>query len=109
MKWAIAAEGKDLDSMTAERFARAPWILIVEEGAVVEALQAPAADRGHGAGSHVVQLLADRAVDAVLVRQVGPKAAEALKAGGLKALQVPGGTVRSALEAASRGELAELS
>jgi predicted Fe-Mo cluster-binding NifX family protein len=57
----------------------------------------------------VVQLLADRAVDAVLARQVGPKAAEALKAGGLKVLQVPGGTVRSALEAASRGDLAELS
>ncbi len=108
MKWAITAEGKDLDSMTAERFARAPWILIVEKGVVIEALQSPASEMGHGAGSHVVQLVADRSVDAVLVRQVGPKAAEALRAGGLKALQVPGGTVRAAVESAERGELKEL-
>lgn len=108
MKWGVAAEGKDLDSMTAERFARAPWILVVEGGAVVEAFEAPASELGHGAGSHVVQILADRGVDGVLVRQVGPKAAEALRLGGLKVWQVPGGTVRSAVESAERGELQPL-
>ena len=108
MKWGIAAEGKDLDSMTAERFARAPWLLVVEGGAVIEAIESPAAELGHGAGTHVVQLLADRSVDGVLARQVGPKAAEALRLGGLKVWQVDGGTVRAAVESAEKGELKAL-
>ncbi len=108
MKIAIGTLGGELDAVVSERFARAPFFLIIEDGKVIEALKGTAVSASHGASGIAVQLLSDYGVDAVLARQLGPKAAAAVKAAGIEAWMAPEGTARKALEAFDQGGLSRL-
>lgn len=108
MKIAIGTLAGELDATVSERFARAPWFLVIEDGKVIEALEGSAASASHGAGGMAVQLLADHGVKAVLARQLGPKAAAAVKAAGMEAWMATEGTARKAVEAFDQGGLSRL-
>lgn len=108
MKIAIGTLAGELDAAISERFARAPWFLIIEDGKVIEALEGTAVSVGHGASGVAIQLLADHGVQAVVARQLGPKAAAAIKAAGIEAWAAPEGTARKAVEALAEGGLSRL-
>lgn len=108
MKIAIGTMTGELDAPISERFARAPFFLIIEDGKVIEALEGEAASASHGASGIAVQMLSDHGVGAVVARQLGPKAAAAIKAAGIEAWMAPDGTARKAVEAFEQGGLSRL-
>lgn len=108
MKIAIGTLSGDLEAAISERFARAPWFLIIEDGKVIEVLEGGAVSVGHGASGIAVQMLADHGVQAVVAQQLGPKAAAAIKAAGIEAWKAPEGTAGKAVEAFAQGGLSRL-
>jgi predicted Fe-Mo cluster-binding NifX family protein len=53
----------------------------------------------HGAGTGAVAFLADKAVNAVIAPEIGPKAAEALRIAGIRVVTSPAGTsLRAAVD-----------
>ncbi len=109
MKIAIASEGQTLDSPVAERFGRCPFFLIVEDdGTLLEALSNEATKASHGAGGMAVQAIAAHGVTALIAPRLGPNATMALKASGISAFEAAGQTCRQALEDFRKGSLKEI-
>ncbi len=83
MKIAISAAGDSLVSEVAEVFGRCPYFLIaeIENGKIIktEALKNESESRQSGAGIAAAQLMADRKIETVIAKNVGPKAADILK------------------------------
>ena len=83
MKIAISASGKSLDDNVAELFGRCPYFVIaeVEDGKIIKttALKNESENQSSGAGMAAAQLLAEKEVDAVIAKIVGPRAISVLK------------------------------
>ena len=110
MKIAISSTSGNMDKEFSPRFGRCAYFLIVEEGQENwEKITNPALNAQGGAGTQVVQYLANQGVDAVISGRYGPNAYEALEAGGITAYLANSGTPRELLEQVQDGSLKKAS
>ena len=83
MKIAISSTGKNLTDSVSEVFARCPYFIIaeVENGKIkkVEAIKNESENQMGGAGISAAQLMAEKNVNAVITKNVGPRASDVLK------------------------------
>ncbi len=87
-------EGTDLSAAVGEHFGRSPRFLLVREGSdpSVEVLENARAEAAQGAGPAAASLLRRHGVTAILAGRFGPKAEDALRAGGILPVPVAPGT-----------------
>lgn len=98
MKIAVASRGPSLEDLSDPRFGRCEYFIIYDtELKTFEALKNEAAAAVNGAGGLAVNLLHKNGVSLVLAGEVGPKAAEALKAAGIEWKTGGTGSVRGLL------------
>ncbi|MHC1700424.1 MAG: NifB/NifX family molybdenum-iron cluster-binding protein [Humidesulfovibrio sp.] len=107
-KIAVTSEGPGMDSMVDPRFGRAAGFVVVD----LETLAHSYIDNGgsqamaQGAGIQAAENVARAGVQTLLSGFVGPKAFQALQAGGIQVIQnVEGMSVAQAVEKFKRGEL----
>ena len=107
MKIAISTEGRDLAAVVDQRFGRAKGFLIYDidskESVYVDNKQN--LEAAQGAGIQSAKTVIDAGADAVITGNVGPKAFTTLNAAGVKIYLSKDGTVGTALDQYSRGEL----
>ena len=110
MKIALSIQRNDKNSPIDPRFGRCRYFYIadtsdgtrtiIENSAGTNALQ--------GAGLKAVQIIAEFGATILVTGQVGPKAASALKAAGIRAYAMGSGTAEDALAKFERNELSPL-
>ncbi len=107
MKFCFTAKGATLDSLSEDRFGRAPYFIIVEsENGSFEAIQNPYADGAGGVGPEAAQLLIAHDVKALISGQVGGNAREVLVAAGIAMYTYRDeGTVKDALDQFTKNAL----
>jgi predicted Fe-Mo cluster-binding NifX family protein len=111
MKVAISAQGNDIDSLVDPRFGRARWFIVVdaETGEWQAHDNSVNVDASGGAGVQAGSTVATQGVEAVITGNVGPNAHRVLAAANIAIHQAGNGiSVRDALAALKRGELAAL-
>jgi len=92
------------------RFGRCRNFVIVDSDSdKFEAFSNESVTASGGAGTQSAQFLANKGVGAVITGNVGPNAARALEAAGIKVYSAASGTVRDALEAYKVGKLSPVS
>jgi len=83
MKIAISSTGKNLTDNVSEVFARCPYFVIaeIENGEIkkTEAIKNESENQMGGAGISAAQLMAEKNVNAVIAKNVGPRALDVLK------------------------------
>src|SRR4030043_1936534 len=110
MKIAISATGKDLNCQIDPRFGRCQYFIFVNpetmefEVAENEGLMAMG-----GAGVQAAQLIAQRGATALITGNLGPNAASALSASGIKIYLASGGTLKDVIQGYKTGSLRESS
>ncbi len=110
MKIAVSATGKDLHSEIDPRFGRCPFFLLVDpETMAFEALENEGLTAMGGAGIQATQQIVSRGATVLITGHLGPNAASALSASGIKVYLVPGGTVKDVIEDYKKGNLREAS
>lgn len=110
MKIAISATAPNLDAIVDPRFGRAPYFVIADTDSMqFEAIENSSAGASGGAGISTAQMIADKAVQAVLTGSCGPNAYEVLSATGVQVITGVSGTVRDAILSFKQGGLAPIS
>ena len=110
MKVAVSATGKDLNCQIDQRFGRCQYFVFVDpESMEFEAFENEGLMASGGAGVQAAQFIVQKGAKALITGNLGPNAASALLASGIKAYLVPGGTVRDTIEAYKSGSLREAS
>jgi predicted Fe-Mo cluster-binding NifX family protein len=110
MKIAISSAGKGLDSQIDPRFGRCQYFILIDpETMEFEGLENTGLMASGGAGVQAAQLVVQKGVNVLITGNLGPNAASALSAAGIKVYLVPGGTVREVTEALKSGRLQEAS
>jgi predicted Fe-Mo cluster-binding NifX family protein len=110
MKIAISSAGKDLDAQIDPRFGRCQYFIFLDpETMEFEAAENQGLAAMGGAGVQAAQLVVQKGVNALITGNLGPNAASALSASGIKVYLVPGGTVKEVAEAYKSGTLKEVS
>src|SRR4030067_2984067 len=110
MKIAISSSGKDLDSQIDPRFGRCQYFVFVDpETMEFEAHENGGVMASGGAGVQAAQLVAQKGASALITGNLGPNAASALSASGIKVYLVPGGTVNDVITSYKSGSLREAS
>ena len=110
MKIAVSATGKDLHCEIDPRFGRCQYFIFVDpETMEFEVLENEGLMASGGAGVQAAQSVVQKGAKALITGNLGPNAASALLASGIKAYLVPGGTVRNTIEAYKSGSLREAS
>lgn len=110
MKIAISSTGKDLDSQVDPRFGRCQYFIFVNpETMEFEALENEGAMSMGGAGIQAAQFIAQRGASALITGNLGPNAATALSAAGIKVYLVSGGKIKEVVEDFKSGKLREVS
>ena len=114
MRIAVTAQGADLESAMDPRFGRCRNFVIVDSDSdsdtdKFEAFSNESVTASGGAGTQSAQFLANKGVGAVITGNVGPNAARALEAAGIKVYAAASGTVRDALRAYKAGKLSPIS
>ncbi len=108
MKIAISSTGRDLDSQVDPRFGRCQYFIFLDpESMDFEVAENQGVAAMGGAGVQAAQLVAQKGVTALITGNLGPNAASALSASGIKIYFVSGGTVKEAAEAYKSGTLKE--
>ena len=83
MKIALSSTGKNLTDNVSEVFARCPYFIIAEiendKIQKIETIENKSADQLGQAGISVAQLMAEKDINAVITKNVGPRALDALK------------------------------
>jgi len=91
MKIAVAALGKEENSMVSPRSGRSKfYLLFADNGNLLEVISNPFSRGGGGAGFGVAKMLADKKVDIVIGSQIGGHMEEALKSRGVKYYEMTG-------------------
>ncbi len=107
MKIAIAAQGKNLDSLIDARFGRAKGFIVYDvissEFTYVD--NKPNLSAMQGAGIQSARTVIDTGAGVLLSGNVGPKAFATLQTAGVDIYLCTDGSVREALDAYKRGEL----
>jgi len=110
MKIAVSSTGKDLNSPIDPRFGRCQYFIFVDpETMEFEALENEGLMAMGGAGVQAAQLIVQKGAKALITGNLGPNAASALSASGIKVYLVPGGTIKEVVEAFKSGTLKEAS
>jgi predicted Fe-Mo cluster-binding NifX family protein len=110
MKIAISSTGKDLHSQIDPRFGRCQYFVFVDpETMEFEALENEGLMASGGAGVQAAQSVVQKGVNAVITGNLGPNAASALSASGIKVYLVTGGTVKDVIGSYKTGSLREAS
>ena len=111
MKVAVTSQGPELGAAVDPRFGRAKYFVVVD----TESGEFSAHDNGtnleaaHGAGVQAAQDVVRLGAEAVITGNLGPKAADGLRAAGVKVYRQTWGTVRDAIEQFNEGRLPEIS
>ncbi len=106
MKIAISSSTGNPDTEFSPRFGRCAYFLVVEEGADDwEKISNPAVNAQGGAGTQVVQHLAEKGVEAVISGRYGPNAYEALAAADINAYLAKSGTPKQLVDQVQAGSL----
>jgi predicted Fe-Mo cluster-binding NifX family protein len=107
MKLCFTAKGATLDSLSEDRFGRAPYFIIVEsENGSFEAIQNPYADGAGGVGPKAAQVLIAHEVKALISGQVGGNAREVLVSAGIAMyIYNAGGSVKDAVDQFTKNTL----
>jgi predicted Fe-Mo cluster-binding NifX family protein len=79
MKIAIASEGNKEDSLVSPLGSRAPYYLIFEDTKLIESITNPFIQERGGTAWLLVNMLAEKGVDKLIVGKVGPNLETALK------------------------------
>ena len=83
MKIAVSSTGKNLTDSISEVFARCPYFIIAEienqEIKKFEAMKNESENQMGGAGISAAQLMAEKNINAVITKNVGPRALDVLK------------------------------
>jgi predicted Fe-Mo cluster-binding NifX family protein len=110
MRIAVTAQDKNLDAEFDSRFGRCKYFIIIDPDTEEYQAEVNQAATAHGgAGIQSAQFLANREVKTVITGHVGPNAARALEAAGIKVFIMESGTVRDAITAYKEGNLTEVS
>jgi predicted Fe-Mo cluster-binding NifX family protein len=110
MKIAISGNSGDPDAEFSARFGRCRCFLVADPAAGDwQEIENSAIDAQGGAGTQVVQLLANLGVEAVISGRYGPNAFEALEAAGIKAYLANSGSPRKLLADCQEGRLSAAS
>lgn len=110
MKIAISSTGKDLNSSIDPRFGRCQYFIFVDpETMEFEAFENEGLMASGGAGVQAAQFIVQKKAKALITGNLGPNAASALSAAGVKVYLVSGGTVRDTIETYKSGNLREAS
>jgi predicted Fe-Mo cluster-binding NifX family protein len=110
MKIAISSTGKDLDAPVDPRFGRCQYFVLVDpETMEFEVIDNQGLAAMGGAGVQAAQSVAQKGVRALITGNLGPNAASALTAAGIRVCLVSGGTVRQVTEDFKAGNLKESS
>jgi predicted Fe-Mo cluster-binding NifX family protein len=100
MKIAVSATGGALNAQVEERFARAPYFVIVDSATMRFGLVSnPNVSARHSAGPEAARLIHQRGAEVVLTGRVGPKARRALAEQGVAVVEGASGMARHAVEA----------
>ncbi len=107
MKIAVSTDKKDLAAIVDQRFGRAKGFMIYDmdsnESVYVDNKQN--LEAAQGAGIQSAKTVIDAGADVVITGNVGPKAFTTLNAAGVKIYLFKDGTVGTALDKYSKGEL----
>ncbi len=110
MKIAVSATGKDLSCQIDPRFGRCQYFIFVDpESMEFEASENEGLMAMGGAGVQAAQLIVQRGATVLITGNLGPNAASALSASGVKTYLVADGTVREVIERYKAGSLREVS
>ncbi len=110
MKIAISSTGKDLHSQIDPRFGRCQYFVFIDpETMEFEAFDNAGLMASGGAGVQAAQQIAQKGANILITGNLGPNAASALSASGIKVYLVSGGTIRETIEAYKSGNLQEAS
>jgi predicted Fe-Mo cluster-binding NifX family protein len=110
MKIAVSSAGKDLNSQIDPRFGRCQYFIFIDpETMEFEALENEGLMASGGAGVQAAQMVAQKGANTLITGNLGPNAASALSASGIKVYLVPGGTVKEVIEGYKAGSLSEAS
>jgi predicted Fe-Mo cluster-binding NifX family protein len=110
MKIAISSTGKDLDCQIDPRFGRCQYFIFVNpETMEFEVSENAGLMASGGAGVQAAQLITQKGATALITGNLGPNAASALSASGMKVYLVSEGTVKEVIEAYQSGTLQEAS
>jgi predicted Fe-Mo cluster-binding NifX family protein len=105
MKIMLATEEGTLESMIADRFARAPYFLIYDtESGNFEVVE-NSADMAHGMGPKAVQIAIDNGAEVLISALPGGNAMEALKSSEIAVYDGRGLKASEAIEKFKNGEL----
>jgi predicted Fe-Mo cluster-binding NifX family protein len=110
MKVAVSATGKDLNCQIDPRFGRCQYFIFIDpETMEFEASENEGLMAMGGAGVQAAQLIAQKGATALITGNLGPNAASALSASGIRVYLVPGGTIKDVIEGYRSGSLREAS
>ena len=111
MRIAVSSTGSNVTEPVDERLGRCNCFLVFDEAEnLLEIITNEAAiSAAEGAGIKSVQSLINHKVDVVLTGRVGPKAMNAILAGGLAVYTGVSGTVAQSLKSYLKGEMQPLS
>ena len=107
MKVAVTSQGPDLDSQVDPRFGRAKYFVVVdtETGEVSAHDNSQNLNAVQGAGIQAGRNAVGLGVEAVITGNVGPKAFDTLRAGGVKVYVGAAGSVADAIRSFKAGDL----
>jgi predicted Fe-Mo cluster-binding NifX family protein len=110
MKVAVSATGKDLNCQIDPRFGRCQYFIFIDpETMGFEVLENEGLMASGGAGVQAAQMVAQKGANTLITGNLGPNAASALSASGIKVYLVSGGTIKEVTEAFKVGTLQEAS
>jgi predicted Fe-Mo cluster-binding NifX family protein len=110
MKIAVSATGKDLNCQIDPRFGRCQYFIFVDpETMEFEAFDNAGSTAMGGAGVQAAQLIVQKEAKALITGNLGPNAASALSASGIKVYLVPSGTINDVITSYKSGSLREAS
>jgi predicted Fe-Mo cluster-binding NifX family protein len=108
MKIAVSATGKELNCQIDPRFGRCQYFILIDpETMEFEAFENEGLMASGGAGVQAGQMVAQKGANTLITGNLGPNAASALSASGIKVYLVPGGTVKEVIEGYKTGSLRE--
>jgi predicted Fe-Mo cluster-binding NifX family protein len=108
MKVVVSATGKDLNCQIDPRFGRCQYFIFVDpETMEFEVSENEGLMAMGGAGVQAAQLITQKGAKALLTGNLGPNAASALSASGIKVYLVSGGTVNDVITSYKSGSLRE--
>jgi predicted Fe-Mo cluster-binding NifX family protein len=110
MKIAISSTGKDLDCQIDPRFGRCQYFIFLDpETMEFEVAENQGLAAMGGAGVQAAQLVVEKGAKTVITGNLGPNAASALSASGVKVYLVSGGTINQVAEAYKSRTLKDVS